>query len=83
MQIAAENEFLPWVDINVLVMLIQRQMNPIYQSSWMSGARGQVASNMAKLDICLTLAAVSSGYTHEQVVKRAQKLQSHLTGAEL
>ena len=77
-QIAAEGDFQAWVDVDVLVLLIQRQMNPIYQSSWMSGSRGKLAANMAKLDICLTLAALSQGYTHKEVVKRAKKLQAQV-----
>jgi len=82
-QIADEGDFVDWADVDVLTTLVFRQVNPIYQSSWMARTPGRVASRVVKLDICLILAAVTKGYTHKQVVRMAKDLQQQLKGVEL
>ena len=82
-QIASEGDFHKWVDVDVLVMLIFRQLKAIYLSSWMAKTPGKVASKVVKLDISLILAAVSSGYTHDKVVVMSQQLQKQLKGKQI
>jgi AcrR family transcriptional regulator len=82
-QIAAEGDFLDWVDVEVLATLVFRQVNPIYLSSWMARTSGRVATHVVKLDICLILAAVTRGYTHDKVIHTARQLQQELRGREI
>ena len=81
-QIAAEGELVSWVDVGVLNALILRQVNPIFLSAFVAKAPKGIASLVAKLDISLVLASVTTGYTHKKVIEVAKQMQKKLTGVD-
>ena len=76
-QIANEGEFVRWVDVSTLAMLVYRQVNPIYRSSHEYLDRKPWLI-YAKLDISLILAAVTTGYSHDKAIQVAQEMQQAL-----
>lgn len=79
-QIEGESEFVDWVDVDLLSTIVYRQVNPILMSSWFLKTPSDVTTMVVKLDLCLILASVTTGYTHRKVVATAKKLQKTLKG---
>jgi len=80
-QIDSESEFVEWVDVDLLSAIVYRQVNPILMSSWYLKTPSDVTTMVVKLDLCLILASVTTGYTHKKVVSTAKKLQKALKGS--
>ncbi len=80
-QIDSESEFVDWVDVDLLSAIVYRQVNPILMSSWYLKAPSDVTTRVVKLDLCLILAAVTTGYTHKKVIATAKKIQKALKGS--
>ncbi len=80
-QIHSESEFVDWVDVDLLSAIVYRQVNPILTSSWFLKTPGDVTTTVVKLDLCLILASVTTGYTHRKVITMAKKLQKTLKGS--
>ena len=80
-QIDSESEFVDWVDVDLLSAIVYRQVNPILMSSWYLKTPSDVTTMVVKLDLCLILASVTTGYTHKKVVSTAKKLQKALKGS--
>lgn len=80
-QIAAEGEFVSWVDLGVLSTLVYRQVNPIYISSWMARTPMETSTMVVKLDISLILASVTKGYTHKRLVETSKEMLGRLQGS--
>ncbi len=80
-QIHSESEFVDWVDVDLLSAIVYRQVNPILTSSWFLKTPGDVTTMVVKLDLCLILASVTTGYTHRKVIATAKKLQKTLKGS--
>jgi AcrR family transcriptional regulator len=80
-QIDSESEFVDWVDVDLLSAIVYRQVNPILMSSWYLKTPSEVTTMVVKLDLCLILASVTTGYTHKKVVSTAKKLQKALKGS--
>jgi AcrR family transcriptional regulator len=79
-QIHSESEFVDWVDVDLLSAIVYRQVNPILMSSWFLRTPSDVTTMVVKLDLCLILGAVTTGYTHRKVIATAKKLQTTLKG---
>lgn len=77
-QIAAEGEFVDWVDVDMLSALIYRQVNPIYLAAGHQDPNTQPWIKHAKLDISLIIASVTTGYAHERAIAVAQEMQEAL-----
>ena len=77
-QIAAEGEFVDWVDVDMLSALIYRQVNPIYLSAEYEDPYQQPWIEHAKLDISLIIASVTTGYAHERAIAVAKEMQEVL-----
>ncbi len=81
-QIAGEGDFVPWANIDLLASIVYRQVNPIYLASWYTHVPQQVATQVAKLDLSLMLAAVTTGYTHRRAIKTVKAMQKALAGSK-
>ena len=77
-QISAENDFVPWVDIDLLCSTIFRLMGGTYAAWQRNELSLLVWADVEKLDICLCLASVTRGYTQEVTTATAKSLQQKL-----
>jgi AcrR family transcriptional regulator len=80
-QIDSESEFVDWVNVDLLSAIVYRQVNPILMSSWFLKTPSDITTMVVKLDLCLILASVTTGYTHKKVIATAKKLQKALKGS--
>lgn len=81
-EIAAEKDFLAWVDAELMVSIIYQQMIAISQARWYEGDKPKRPTfNLAKLDVCLILRATTRGYTHEKVTAFAETAQAEFRKA--
>ena len=78
-QIREEGDFLDWVDAGLVTDLIHRQVNPIYQAPWFAQVSLDFTNQVAKHDIALMLAAMTSGYTHDRAIETARAMQARLS----
>lgn len=77
-QIAAEGEFVDWVDVDMLSALIYRQVNPIFLSASINDPNARPWIKHAKLDISLIIASVTTGYSHDKALAVAQEMQDSI-----
>jgi AcrR family transcriptional regulator len=77
-QIEAEGEVVDWIDVDILAAVVYRQVNPIYLAPWYKETPWATVARIAKLDICLILAAVTTGYTQTTAEKTIRDLQKQL-----
>ncbi|NIP14460.1 MAG: TetR family transcriptional regulator [Pseudomonadales bacterium] len=77
-QIEAEGEIVDWVDVDILAAVVYRQVNPIYLAPWYEETPWATVARIAKLDISLILAAVTSGYTRKAANASIRELQKQL-----
>lgn len=73
-QIADEGELVEWVDIQVLNNIICRQISAIFQSWRLDQIPLASWSDTVKLDVCLTLASVTTGTTHKRMTDTARNM---------
>jgi hypothetical protein len=74
----AEGEFVDWIDVDILAAVVYRQVNPIYLAPWYKETPWATVARIAKLDICLILAAVTTGYTLKKAKETIRDLQKQL-----
>lgn len=78
-QIAAEGEFVDWVDLELLTAVIYRQVNPLYLGWWYAKTVKPHIADVAKLEMSLILRSVTTGYTHDRasatIVEMTEKLK--------
>ena len=79
-QIAAEGEFLDWVDIEILTAIIYRQVNPLYLTWFLSKEAQPHRASVAKLDMSLVLRSVTTDYTHRRATETILEMQDRLKG---
>lgn len=79
-QIAAEGEFVDWVDVGLLTAIIYRQVNPLYLTWFFSKEAQPDRANVAKLDMSLILRSVATGYTYDRVTETIVEMQEKLRG---
>ena len=79
-QIAAEGEFLDWVDVGLMTAIIYRQVNPLYLRWWLAKPAKPHIANVAKLDMSLLLRSVTTGYTLDRTTKTILAMQKKLKG---
>ena len=79
-QIAAEGEFLDWVDVGLLTAIIYRQVNPLYLTWFFSKEAQPHRASVAKLDMSLILRSVTTGYTQGRVTETIFEMQENLKG---
>lgn len=77
-QIEAEGDFVDWIDVDILAAVVYRQVNPIYLAPWYKETPWTQVARIAKLDISLILAAVTSGYTRKTANASIRELQKQL-----
>ena len=81
-QIAAEGEFLAWVDVGLMTAIIYRQVNPLYLGWWFSKDAQPHIASVAKLDMSLILRSATTGYTHDRATRTIADMQTALKGTQ-
>lgn len=79
-QIAAEDDFVDWIDVDLLADIIYRQVNPLYLSWWYKKVSEAETAGFAKLDTSLILRSVTTGYTHRRTTEMIEEMQRLLDG---
>ena len=76
-QIYEEDDFVDWIDVELMTALIYRQVNPLYVS-WLNEHGARATLDVTRMDISLILGAVTTGYTHRTVMQMVRRLQPRL-----
>ena len=79
-QIAAEDEFAAWVDVELMAAIIYRQVNPLYLAWWYAKKTTPYTADVAKLDMSLILQSATTGYTHGRTTETIMEMQEKLKG---
>jgi AcrR family transcriptional regulator len=79
-QIAAEGELVDWADVGLLASIVYRDITAVY-SSWSEDRISlDLAGELAKLNACLSLTSLTTGYTQERLIKTARDLMGRHRG---
>ena len=79
-QIAAEGELVEWVDIDLVTALVYRDATGSYLS-WFTGTVPlSVVGEVGTLSICLLMASMTTGYSHDRAVETATPLATRHRG---
>lgn len=77
-QIVAEGELVDWVNVDLLCNSIYRQIGAIYAAWQQDEFPLNLCSDIVKMEVSLTLASVTTGFTHQKVQNTAKRLQQKL-----
>jgi len=77
-QIASEGELQTWAKVELLASNIQGQIGSMFQSWRYEEIPLFLWPDMVKLNVCLTLASVTKGQTHDRIITVIVKLQNKL-----
>ncbi len=78
-QIDSEGELVSWVNVDLLCNNIYRQIGAIYAAWQQNEFPLNLWSDIVKMEVSLTLASVTTGFTRDKVEATAKKLQRKLT----
>ena len=79
LQIAQAGEFVDWIDVDLINTVIYQQVIALGQARWTvraKDARGW--TDMTRLDVCLVLRSVTTGYTQRRATETIREIQASL-----
>jgi|TARA_B110000914_G_C15469920_1_gene450148 AcrR family transcriptional regulator len=78
-QIESEDDFVDWVDVDIISQVVYRHVNPLYVGGHIDVGSGEVKLEvLIKHDLSLMLSSISKGYTQQKVIKTVRALQKTL-----
>jgi AcrR family transcriptional regulator len=78
-QIESEDDFVDWVDVDIISQVVYRHVNPLYVGGHIGVGSGEVKLEvLIKHDLSLMLSSISKGYTQQKVIKTVRALQKTL-----
>ena len=78
-QIESEDDFVDWVDVDIISQVVYRHVNPLYVGGQIDVGSGEVKLEvLIKHDLSLMLSSISKGYTQQKVMKTVRALQKTL-----
>lgn len=78
-QIESEDDFVDWVDVNIISQVVYRYVNPLYVGGHIDVGSGDVKLEvLIKHDLSLMLSSITQGYTQQKVIKTVRALQKTL-----
>jgi AcrR family transcriptional regulator len=77
-QIDSEGELVDWVNVDLLCNNLYRQIGAIYAAWQQNEIPLSQWSDIVKMEVSLTLASVTTGFTHRRVETMAKELQHTL-----
>lgn len=78
-QIESEDDFVDWVDVDIISQVVYRHVNPLYVGGHIGVGSGEVKLEvLIKHDLSLMLSSITKGYTQQKVIKTVRALQKTL-----
>ena len=78
-QIESEDDFVDWVDVDIISQVVYRHVNPLYVGGHIDVGSGEVKLEvLIKHDLSLMLSSITQGYTQQKVIKAVRALQKTL-----
>lgn len=78
-QIESEDDFVDWVDVDIISQVVYRHVNPLYVGGHIDVGSGEVKLEvLIKHDLSLMLSSITKGYTQQKVIKTVRALQKTL-----
>ena len=78
-QIESEDDFVDWVDVDIISQVVYRHVNPLYVGGHIDVGSGEVKLEvLIKHDLSLMLSSITQGYTQQKVIKTVRALQKTL-----
>ena len=78
-QIESEDDFVDWVDVDIISQVVYRHVNPLYFGGHIDVGSGEVKLEvLIKHDLSLMLSSITQGYTQQKVIKTVRALQKTL-----
>jgi|TARA_B110000967_G_scaffold206927_1_gene254916 AcrR family transcriptional regulator len=78
-QIESEDDFVDWVDVDIISQVVYRHVNPLYVGGHIGVGSGEVKLEvLIKHDLSLMLSSITKGYTQQKVIKTVTALQKTL-----
>ena len=78
-QIESEDDFVDWVDVDIISQVVYRHVNPLYVGGHLDADSGEVKLEvLIKHDLSLMLSSITQGYTQQKVIKTVRALQKTL-----
>ena len=78
-QIESEDDFVDWVDVDIISQVVYRHVNPLYVGGHIGVGSGEVKLEvLIKHDLSLMLCSITKGYTQQKAIKTVRALQKTL-----